>query len=194
MLFKSCKSKNLEVNFLINNAGIGQIGDFEAQDLDKMEKMLVLNMISLTKIIYLFLPELKKNKGCIINVASQASFMATPYMAAYGATKAYVLSLTESLWAELKVTNLTIMALCPGPTYTKFFERADTSTECIRSKFRSPEEVVNNAISGIENKKLVTKPGWENSLTVFLSKFIPRKALLKISSNFVKKESNCNRS
>ncbi|QLH35946.1 MAG: SDR family oxidoreductase [Parachlamydiaceae bacterium] len=187
-LYKKCQDKNLRINLLINDAGIGLISEFESQDLNKIQEMIFINILALTKLCYLFLPQLKENHGAILNVASQASFEPTPYMAAYGATKAYVLSFTQALRVELQDTDVEVTALCPGPTYTNFFKRANTTSHVIQFKFRQPAEVVEEAIKGLESGKAITMPGWENNLWTFMTRFMPRSALAKVSQFMVNKK------
>lgn len=186
-LFKKCQDLKLEVNFLINDAGIGLIGEFETHNLNKIQEMILLNIMTVTKLTYLFLPDLKKHQGTLLNVASQVAFEPAPYMAAYGATKSYVLSFTEALRVELRESKVKVMALCPGPTYTRFFERANSSPEQINFKFRTPEEVVSSGIKGLENGQAITIPGYENRVFTFLTRLMPRTLLAKLSQYNVKK-------
>ena len=185
-LFKKCNALGVEINFLINDAGIGLIGDFETHDLSKIEEMLLLNVLTVTKITYLFLPQLKKNQGVLLNVASQVAYEPAPYMAAYGGTKAYVLSFTEALRVELK-DSVKVTALCPGPTYTNFFARADSSPNDINFKFRTPKEVVEAAIAGVDSNTSTVIPGWENQLFSFFTRFLPKNVLATLSQYNVKK-------
>lgn len=187
IVLRKVQNLGVEVNFLINDAGIGLIGEFESHDLKEIQGMLILNVLTVTKLCYLFLPQLKKNKGIILNVASQIAFEPAPYMAAYGASKSYVLSFTEALRVEQKNTDVKVMALCPGPTYTNFFERANSSPDQINFKFRTPTEVVSEAIVGIETNQAVTVPGWENRIFTFFTRLLPRSLLAKLSQYNVKK-------
>lgn len=187
-LFDKIKALNIEVNFLINNAGRGIIGRFDSHSMAEIQEMILLNVLTLTKLTHLFLPQLKKNAGILLNVASQAGFNAQPYMAAYGGTKAYVLNFTEALREELEKEGVKVMALCPGPTYTNFFERAHASPNDINFKFRTTEEVVSAALDALKDNQGVTIPGWENQAWVTLSKFLPRKLIAKLSANNVNKK------
>lgn len=186
-LFEECDRQSLNVNFLINNAGIGLIGKFDEFKLEQIEEMLNLNILTLTKLIYLFLPQLKKSRGTIINLASQIAFSPGPYMASYAASKAYVLHFTEAIRNEYEKEGIQIMALCPGPTYTEFFERAHAAPEDIEFKFRFPKDVVEEAMEGIEKNRAISIVGWENKLMVFLLRFMPRSLATKLSSGMVKK-------
>lgn len=187
-LFQTCQKNDWSIDLLINDAGIGQIGPFLKQDLKETEEMLNLNVLALTKLCYLFLPQIEKNKGVLLNVASNASFQPTPFLASYGATKAYVLNFTEAIRVENKDKDVLITALCPGPTSTHFFKRAHSSKGVIRFKFREPKEVVECALRGIKKKKPIILVGFENKLMVFLNRFFPRKMLPHVSQNMVKKQ------
>lgn len=186
-LFAKCLEQGMDIDLLVNDAGVGLVGNFETHDIKDIEKMLILNILSLTKLCYLFLPQLKNSKGKILNVSSQAAFGPQPYMAAYGATKAYVLSLTEALRVELEDTGVTVHSLNPGPTYTKFFERANSSPDDFNFKFRTPQEVVADAIAGMESNKAITIPGWENQVFNFFSRLMPRNVLAKMTQYTIKK-------
>ena len=111
---------------LINNAGFGANGAFEALPLDKQLAMITVNISSLVALTHRFIPALKSAQGAfIINVASTAAFQAVPGMAVYGATKAFVLSFTEALHEELKSTGIAVSALCPGATASEFAQTAN---------------------------------------------------------------------
>lgn len=185
-LFRKCQSMNVEINFLINDAGVGLIGDFDSHNLHRIQDMLILNVLTLTKLTYLFIPQLKKNHGTILNVASQVAFEPAPYMAAYGGTKAYVLSFTEALRVELNDEEVKVLALCPGPTYTNFFARANSTPDQINFKFRTPSEVVSEAIEGVEANRSITVPGWENRVFTFMTRLMPRSLLAKLSQYNIK--------
>lgn len=187
-LFGKIHELKLEVNFLINNAGRGLIGRFDSHSLTEIQEMILLNVLTLTKLTYLLLPQLKKSAGTLLNVASQVGYTPQPYMASYAGTKAYVLNFTESLREELEREGVKVMALCPGPTYTNFFEHAHASANDINFKFRTPQEVVSSALEALKANESVSIPGWENQMWVTLSKFLPRKLVAKLSANNVNKK------
>jgi len=169
----------IEVDLIINNAGFGLIGDFEYQDISKIQDMIFLNILTLTKITYFLLPQIKKNRGGIINVASHAAFQPIPYAAAYAASKSYVLNFTQAISEELAGNNLKIMALCPGATRTAFFTTANHSLEKTRFKSLSAEEVVIEAISAFEKGKPVLVTGWLNKFLTFALRFSTQKLTFK---------------
>lgn len=189
-LFTRCQQENLKIDGLINDAGVGLIGKFDQFELERIEKMLVLNVMTLTKLTYLFLPELIKNNGFLMNIASQVAFTASPYMSSYAGTKAYVLSFTEGIRVEYKDESIRILPICPGPTYTRFFEKTDASPEDINFKFRPPRDVVDEALAGLKNSKDIVVVGWENKMMTTLMRIIPRSWAAKFSSTMVKNGEN----
>ncbi len=114
------------VDLLVNNAGLGDHGLFEASDWRRVEAMLEVNIRALTRLTHALLPQLvRSGHGTILNVSSIAGLLPVPKMAVYAATKAYVSSFTEALRAELRGTGVNVTALCPGPIDTEFFHRAE---------------------------------------------------------------------
>lgn len=119
------KSESLRVDFLINNAGLGDHGSFEASAWDRVRSMLDVNIAALTHLTHLLLPDMRKSgRAAILNVSSVASFFPLPSLAVYSATKAYVTSFSEALRMELQQTGVSVTALCPGPVETEFFSVA----------------------------------------------------------------------
>ncbi|WP_261392399.1 SDR family NAD(P)-dependent oxidoreductase [Priestia flexa] len=138
-LYDEIKQQRITVQFLVNNAGFGLYGAFIETSWAEEADMIDLNIKTLTYLTKLFLPEMvERNEGRILNIASVASFLPGPLMAVYYATKAYVLSFTEALENELKDTNITISALCPGPTKTGFSDRANLSSSKLFESGGSP--------------------------------------------------------
>jgi uncharacterized protein len=120
-LFDECG----EVDFLVNNAGFGHRGAFADEDPAILSEMLQVNVAALTQLTRMFLPAMiNRGSGRILNVASTAAFQPGPLMAVYYASKAYVLSFSEAVRAELDETGVTVTTLCPGPTRTAFAGRA----------------------------------------------------------------------
>ena len=128
-LFDEVARRGITIDLLINNAGFGGHGRFDREDLDEVLGMLQVNIAALTHLTRLFLPQMVERKsGRVMNVASTAAYQPGPLMAVYYATKAYVLSFSEAIAAELKRTGVTVTALCPGPTNTEFQTRAGVAT------------------------------------------------------------------
>ncbi|MFZ9920598.1 MAG: SDR family NAD(P)-dependent oxidoreductase [Terrimicrobiaceae bacterium] len=118
-------AEKIEVNFLINNAGLGDHGEFHTSDWTRVQAMLDLNITALTHLTHLLVNRMiVQGRAAILNVSSVAGFFPLPTMSVYSATKAYVTSFSESLAMELRPLGITVTALCPGPVPTEFFEVA----------------------------------------------------------------------
>ena len=178
------QEKGLTVDCLINNAGFGDYGVFAERDLSKQLEMIQLNVAVLVELTHLFLSQMQKQgQGSIINVASIAGFQALPYLSTYAATKAFVLSFTEALWAENKDKGIKCLALCPGPTESNFFEVAEFPQSLENNNqgsLVSAQTVVQDALKALDNHQSnVVTGGVFNSLIVNASRFFPREFLLK---------------
>ena len=179
------KTKNYKIETLSNNAGFGVTSDFSKNNVVELEKMLVLNIVTLTKLSRLYLEQLKENKGSLINVSSRAAFQPIPFMAAYAASKTYVLHLSEALYEELKEEGVHVMALCPGATETDFWEVAHMNPRKIKFEIQSPTFVVEAALSALEKKSSFAIPGFKNNATAFATRLLPRDLVTKISRKLI---------
>jgi short-subunit dehydrogenase len=173
----------LSVDLLINNAGFGDYGAFAERELSRQLEMIQLNVTVLVELTHLFLSQMQqRGDGSIINVASIAGFQALPYLSTYAATKAFVLSFTEALWAENKEKGINCLALCPGPTESNFFEAAQfpqTFKNKSNSGMISATTVVKEALHALKQKKSnVVTGGLGNNVIVNASRFLPREWLL----------------
>ena len=118
-------NNQLKVDLLINNAGVGDHGPFSEASWIRIEQMVAINILALTKLTHALLPQmLTSGEGAILNVSSVASLVPVPYLNVYAATKAYVTSFSEGLRAELRSSNISVTALCPGPVPTEFGQQA----------------------------------------------------------------------
>ena len=172
-------TNNLTVNYLVNNAGFGDYGFFTERSMEKYSEMLGLNIISLTELTYYYAKQMIKNgKGRILNVASTAGFQPDPYFAVYGASKAYVISLTEAIHKEFENTGVTATVLSPGATKTKFMERADMSdAKLYESGVMSAKKVAQVGFDGMMRGSLHVIPGFKNKLLAFFSSIMPSSKL-----------------
>lgn len=182
-VYDRVQEKGLTVDLLINNAGFGDYGAFTERDLSRQVEMIQLNVVALVELTHLFLPQMQqKGSGGIINVASIAAFQPLPYLSVYAATKAFVLSFSEALWAENKDTGVNILALCPGPTESNFFKVADFPESFAgksNGQLTSAEEVVKDALKALENNQSnCVTGGFANQLIVNASRFVPREFLV----------------
>lgn len=183
-LFDTITAKGINIDLLINNAGFGDYGLFANSSLTRQLEMIQLNISALVALTHLFLtPMRQQGEGGIINVSSIAAFQPIPYMSIYAATKAFVLNFSEAMWEENKDAGVTVTCVCPGPTETEFFIKANfpnSITESSQQNYTSPEEVVKAALNAFEQKQANIVPGgFPNQLIANLPRFLPREALVK---------------
>jgi short-subunit dehydrogenase len=176
------ESEKLEVNFLINNAGLGDHGEFESSDWNRVQEMLDLNITALTHLTHLLVNRLiVGGRGAILNVSSVAGFFPLPQMAVYAATKAYVTSFSEALAMELRPKGITVTALCPGPVPTEFFDIATRAGDEDRaSHFQmfpafvvSPAEAVREGLLAVIRERARIVPGPLLATAVGLALLVP---------------------
>ncbi len=183
-IYETVKQQGLEIDLLINNAGIGDYGAFSQRSPQRQSAIVKLNVMALVEITALFLPTMQaRGSGGIINVSSLAGFQPIPYLATYSASKAFVLRFSEALWAENQSTGVKVMALCPGPTTTDFFAEAemDRNSALMESQsYETPEAVVKKGLEALAagRSHLVTG-GLRNQAIVNASRLAPRELLVK---------------
>ncbi|MFS0722451.1 SDR family NAD(P)-dependent oxidoreductase [Paenibacillus sp. 1P07SE] len=171
--------RQLGVDILVNNAGFGTMGAFHQLSLERLMQEIQLNVAALTGLTYRCIGHMLQAKnGVVINVASMTAFQPTPYMSVYGATKAYVLSFTEALWAEYRDHGVRIVALCPGETRSSFHEVS--GTDDLKSKRMEPEEVVQAAMKAVDQDRSSKIAGRQNYLMAQLPRFLPRRLVLNV--------------
>ncbi|MCF6095023.1 SDR family oxidoreductase [Microaerobacter geothermalis] len=181
-IYDELKQENIQIDFLINNAGHGLYGEFIKTDVNEEISMIDVNMKALTLLTKFFLPGMvQRQQGGVLNVASTAAFQPGPLMAVYYATKAYVLSFTEALENELKGTGVKVTALCPGPTKTGFSQRANLGeSKLFQSGVMNVQEVAQIGYQGFMQGKSIVIPGMKNRLLAFLVRFLPRKTVTQL--------------
>jgi hypothetical protein len=175
------------LNFLINNAGLGDHGHFETSNWERIRQMLDVNIGALTRLTHGLLPLLRRQpEAAILNVSSIAGFMPIPNLGVYAATKAYVTSFTESLRAELRETGVRVTTLCPGPSPTEFGRVARRSPDAQISApdwFQvPPEKVVQDALVAVEADRARVIPGWLVATATILIAAAPM-CLLRLAMN-----------
>jgi short-subunit dehydrogenase len=186
-LFEETKKRGLEIDFLINNAGFGSMGEFGLLDLERELGMIDLNVRSLVELTHRFLAPMRERKsGSIINVASTAGFQPVPYMATYAATKAFVLSFSEGLWEENRPHGVKVLALCPGVTETNFFDAAKIQKPPARV-VQTPEAVVETALRALARGKSSVISGWSNFMMVESERLVPRSLVLRVAGMALRK-------
>jgi len=170
------KHEKMSVDVLVNNAGFGSYGKFAETDVKKQLSMMQVNMVTLTHLTKLLLPEmLEKKSGKILNVASTAAFFPGPLMAVYYATKAFVYSFSQAIRQELKGTGVSVTVLCPGPTSTGFEKGADLqSSKLFKSGLMDAKTVAEIAFKALMKNKAMIIPGFRNKVRIALGTLIPR--------------------
>ena len=171
------------IDILVNNAGFGDYGYFQAEDWEKLNRMIALNVTALMHMTKLFMNGMiEKGQGKILNVASTAAFQPGPQMAVYFATKACVLSFSEAIAEELEGTGVTVTALCPGPTNTGF----EKAAACEDSKlfYSKPpakaEKVAKYAYRSLMKGKVVAVHGFGNWIATEIVRLAPRRMVRKV--------------
>jgi short-subunit dehydrogenase len=176
--------RSRRIDVLINNAGVGLHGEFVDQDPERNAAQIQLNCGTLVDLTARFLPAMiQARHGLVINVASTAAFQPTPSMAVYGATKAFVLSFTESLWQEAKGTGVRVLTLCPGATETEFFARA--GEEFLTRGRQTPKQVVDTALKAVDKSTPTVVSGLANAAMALSTRFVPRRVLVQVSQRLM---------
>ncbi|MEG3896814.1 MULTISPECIES: SDR family oxidoreductase [unclassified Microcoleus] len=183
-VFDTVVQKGWTVDLLVNNAGFGDYGAFADRPLGKQLTIVQLNIVALVELSHLFLQGMREIKsGSIINVASIAAFQPMPYLSIYAASKAFVLSFSEALWAENKDLGIRVLCLCPGPTESDFFAVAEFPKALASSsgqKLVPAAEVVRDALKALDkNESNVVTGGFPNPIIVNMPRLMPRKLLVK---------------
>ena len=171
--------EKIRINFLVNNAGMGDRGPFATGDWAKIHAMLELNIVALTRLTHDLLPMLLEGgRGAILNVSSIAGLIPLPHMSVYAATKAYVNSFSDGLRMELRETGITVTAVLPGPAETEFGQVASRGTG--EPEWSSPdgllvpvEAVVRKALVAVAADKARVIPGWKVALFMGLAVALP---------------------
>jgi len=169
----------LTIDLLINNAGVGDHGPFVESEWERVNFMLQVNVYALTYLTFRVLPAMRKvGDGAILNVSSVAGLLPLPNSAVYAATKAYVTSFSEAIRAELRLSNISVTALCPGPVETEFLARATRGSD--RQKHNAPNcfvvsvrEVVRQALVAVTKDRAKVIPGVLVNLVMTMIAFLP---------------------
>lgn len=181
------EDNGLHVNFLINNAGLGDHGPFATSEWEKVKTIIAVNIIALTRLTHALLPTLRASgRAAILNVSSVASFLPVPDLAVYAATKAYVTSFSEAIRAELRGTSVSITALCPGPVETEFGDVARRGEEPGMPSpefFKvSAEQVVRDSLRAVAADRARVVPGWLVAALMGILSVLPM-VLLRLALN-----------
>jgi short-subunit dehydrogenase len=186
-MIRSVEERGLAVEVLVNNAGFGSGGLFQDLEPENELEMVRTNVEAVVHLCSEFVPGMvRRKRGAVLNVASVAAFQPVPRQATYGASKAFVLSFTDALTADLHGTGVTATSLCPGPVPTEFGEVAaiDENLMSIPGVSVSPADVARNAVDGMERGKRVVVPGPATRATALLGSMTPRWITLEAMRRF----------
>ncbi|MFD9510635.1 SDR family NAD(P)-dependent oxidoreductase [Streptomyces mirabilis] len=174
------ESRGIYATGLVNNAGFGTHNALTDEDPDRLQSMLALNVSALVDLSRAYIGPLNSaDTGILINVASLLGFQPTPYMSVYGATKAFVLSFTESLWEENRGTGLRVLAVCPGATKTEFYDAAGSETADYGAKRVTTDHVVKTALDTLDRRSAPPSVITNGRPIALASKILPRRLIVR---------------
>jgi len=183
-VFAETESKGIAVDWLVNNAGFGTNGRFAELPLEREMEEINLNIGALVSLARLYLPGMvERGRGQIVNLGSVGSFVPTPYMATYSATKAFILSFSEAIASEVAGKGVGVLALCPGATKTEFQEVAGVSENVPEFTYMSAQAVVRQAIAAAKSGKRTLVPGWMNKIMIGSTRITPRKMMANVAGS-----------
>jgi short-subunit dehydrogenase len=180
---------NEPIDFLINNAGVGDHGTFATADPIHVNEQVLVNVLALTALTRALLPRMiAQKRGAILNVSSSAGFLPLPGIAAYAATKAYVTSFSEAIRAETRGCGITVTALCPGPVDTEFAEVANRESRGEKPHSGvmhvAVEKVAQAGLSAIEQDKALIIPGLAMKIVMAITRGLPLPAI-RVALRFI---------
>jgi short-subunit dehydrogenase len=192
MIFDFASDRNISVDILVNNAGVGISGAIDEYSEEALLKMILLNIFSLTALCKYFTPQMKERRsGNILNIASLGGYQPVPYLAAYAASKSYVLNFSDAIAMELEDYGISVSCYSPGLTDTQFFDRADINenNNFYAKKMRvSPKVVAQDAVEKMLRGKLSSIYGFKNNALAFLTQITPsRNIIARITKKLVTK-------
>ena len=182
-VFEWVEKEGFKVNMLINNAGIGSLGDFSSHSLDKIDYIVRLNIRAVLLLTSSFIPLLRKaDKGYIMNVGSILSYAPVPYKSMYGSSKAFVYIFSLALREELRKTNISVSVLTPGPSPTnaEVKSRIESGGFIGKKSILSPDKIARIGLDGLLKGKASILPGALNKMMAFSRFIIPQKLNLRI--------------
>ncbi|MBH8571606.1 SDR family oxidoreductase [Nostocaceae cyanobacterium CENA369] len=183
-VFDATKAKGLTIDLLINNAGFGDYGDFSQSDRERQIKIVQLNILALVDLTHRFISVMRQRRsGSIINVSSITAFQPMPYLSVYAASKAFIVSFSQALWAENRSYGVRVLVSCPGPIETNFFTEANFPSVLAgsTSQMSTTEEVVRETLKALENwQPNVVIGDTTTQIRTILARIVPRKILLNM--------------
>jgi short-subunit dehydrogenase len=184
-LVNDIAARGITIELLVNNAGIGVVGEIDEANVERLLETVRLNVEAVVELTYRFLPGmLERGHGSIVNLSSLSAFQPVAYMSVYAATKAFVLHFSEALAEEIRSRGVTVLAVCPGVTRTGFFDAAGAPGWLQKHRSHSPERVVKTALHALERRRQVIVIGWGNYLLTLAVRLVSRRRAVKESTRF----------
>jgi len=167
------------VDLLVNNAGFGLYGELADLPLPRIQDMLLLHLVTFTKLVRLFLPEMREHRrGAIINMSSVAGLMPLPYLSLYAATKAFMVSLGEGIAREAVSYGVVVQTCCPGRTATDFHETAGVKDYWAPGGEQTADDVVAESLAALDRGRSLVITGRRNRWLIRLQQILPRRLVL----------------
>ena len=185
-IYGQLAGEGVRVDVLVNNAGFGGYGKFHEADLEHDLNMVQVNVCALVHLSKMFVRDMvERGSGNILNVASTAGFFPGPFQPVYYATKAFVISLSEAMYDELRGTGVNVTVLCPGMTQSEFHERAGTKRSKIaQARMATAESVARAGYEGMRAGKRMVVPKLMNKVFMVVPRLIPRGAVAPLVRSF----------
>jgi len=184
-IYEFCRRQHASVDLLVNCAGLSRAGDFIDIPYEKLEEIMMVNMMAMARLTRLLLPDMvERKKGGIINIASLGGLQGVPGLGLYSASKAFVITLSEALHVELKEKGINVVALCPGFIDTGFFEHAGHNAANIRLPISGIEVVVKAGIKGLKKNRIRVFPTMIDNLLVFSQRVVSRETVVQLAGYF----------
>ena len=186
-LFEEVEKRDIEVHTLVNNAGFTTFGRFDATGIDDDQRMIDLNVTAVTRLTKRFVaPMVERGDGAVLNTSSMAGIAPTPTQAVYAATKAYILSFSESIGHELEDEGVTVTALCPGPVDTEFLELEGMEDSGVENgSLNDPASVAEAGYEGLKKGKRVVIPSTKMRTLAQLKRLLPRRKVVSMAEDAV---------
>jgi hypothetical protein len=185
-LYTAARQRRHHVDLLVLNAGFGLFGDFATMPLPRIREMLRLHLEVNVESVRLFLPSMiERGSGGIIIVASLAGLLPVPYLAEYAATKAFLISFSESLAEEIRPSGVRVQVCCPGSTATDFHATAAARPKGLFNA-QEPTQVVRTSLAALERGRTLVPIGWKGRVMVWLTRHLPRTLLVRAAAQWMK--------
>ncbi|KRE22317.1 SDR family oxidoreductase [Agromyces sp. Soil535] len=174
------EGRGIRATSLVNNAGFGTHNEFGDEDPERLQSMIALNVSSVVDLSHAYFEPLTAGSGVLINVASLLGLQPTPYLSVYGATKAFVLNFTESLWAEARGSELRVLAVNPGAMQTEFFDAAGSQSADYGAPRATPQHVVRIALETLDRRSAPPSVVTNGRPLALVSKLLPRRMVAQV--------------